>query len=78
MYMPERFGRYWLHEKIGHGGMAEIYRATIGPDPGAYAFELALKRMHAHLEKDPNQVDMLKLVIRRKRNPTNGKPESRS
>lgn len=56
--MPERFGRYWLHEKIGHGGMAEIYRATIGPDPSTYAFDLALKRMHEHLERDQSQVDM--------------------
>jgi len=47
-----------MAERFGHGGMAEIYRATMGPDPATYAFELALKRMHAHLEKDPTQVDM--------------------
>ena len=56
--MAERFGRYWLHEKIGHGGMAEIFRATIGPDSETYAFDLALKRLHAHLERDQSQVDM--------------------
>ncbi|MBI5509145.1 MAG: protein kinase [Deltaproteobacteria bacterium] len=56
--MAERFGRYWLQEKIGHGGMAEIFRATIGPDPQTYAFDLALKRMHAGLEKDQAAVDM--------------------
>lgn len=54
--MAQRFGRYWLHEKIGHGGMAEIFRATIGPDEQTYAFELAIKRLHAELEKDPKQV----------------------
>ena len=26
--MPERFGRYWLHERIGQGGMAEVFRAS--------------------------------------------------
>jgi serine/threonine protein kinase len=56
--MPERFGRYWLHERIGHGGMAEIFRATIGPDPSTYAFDLAVKRMHAHMEADQGHVDM--------------------
>ncbi|MEE8410621.1 MAG: serine/threonine-protein kinase, partial [Myxococcota bacterium] len=56
--MPERFGRYWLHEQIGHGGMAEIFRATVGPDPESYAFDLALKRMHAPLEKDRSRVEM--------------------
>ena len=54
--MAQRFGRYWLHEKIGHGGMAEIFRATIGPDEQTYAFELAIKRLHGELEKDPKQV----------------------
>ena len=56
--MAERFGRFWLQEKIGHGGMAEIFRATIGPDPDTYAFDLAIKRMHAGLEKDQTHVDM--------------------
>src|SRR5690349_19522072 len=56
--MANRFGRYWLHEKIGHGGMAEIFRATIGPDPATFAFELAIKRLPAHLEKDQAQVRM--------------------
>ena len=45
--MAQRFGRFWLHEKIGQGGMAEIFRATIGPDPTTYAFDIALKRLHA-------------------------------
>jgi serine/threonine protein kinase len=56
--MAERFGRYWLHKKIGHGGMAEVFRATIGPDPETYAFDVALKRLHSHLEGDQSQVDM--------------------
>ncbi len=56
--MAERFGRYWLHEKIGQGGMAEIFRATIGPDPETYAFDLVIKRLMPALEKDQGQVDM--------------------
>ncbi len=56
--MPQRFGRYWLHEQIGRGGMAEVFRATIGPDPSTFAFELALKRLLPQLQKDPAQVDM--------------------
>lgn len=55
---PQAFGRYWLQEKIGHGGMAEVFRATLGPDPETYAFDIALKRMHPHLEHDQSQVDM--------------------
>lgn len=53
-----RFGRYWLHERIGHGGMAEVHRATIGPDPATYAFDFAVKRLRNELAKDPSQVDM--------------------
>lgn len=55
---PQKFGRYWLQEKMGHGGMAEVFRATLGPDPHTYAFDIALKRLHPHLEGDRNQVDM--------------------
>lgn len=56
--MAQRFGRYWLQEKIGHGGMAEVFRATIGPDPQTFAFELALKRLHPELQRDRVMVDM--------------------
>lgn len=56
--MAQRFGRFWLHEKIGQGGMAEIFRATIGPDPQTYAFDVAVKRLHAALTRDTQQVDM--------------------
>ncbi len=56
--MAQRFGRFWLHEKIGQGGMAEIFRATIGPDAQTYAFDIAVKRLHAALTRDTQQVDM--------------------
>jgi serine/threonine-protein kinase len=56
--MAQRFGRFWLHEKIGQGGMAEIFRATIGPDPQTYAFDLAVTRLPTVLTRDTQQVDM--------------------
>ncbi|MBN1960786.1 MAG: protein kinase [Deltaproteobacteria bacterium] len=56
--MAQRFGRYWLQEKIGHGGMAEVFRATIGPDAQTYAFDLALKRLHPELIQERAMVDM--------------------
>jgi serine/threonine-protein kinase len=56
--MPQKFGRFWLHEKIGHGGMAEIFRASVGPDPDTYSVEVAVKRLHTNLCRDSSQVDM--------------------
>jgi len=56
--MPQQFGRFWLHEKVGHGGMAEIFRASVGPDPAAYKFQIAVKRLHPHLISDRSHVDM--------------------
>ena len=50
--MPQRFGRYWLHEKIGQGGMADVYRASMGPDADSAGFELAIKRLRAELAGD--------------------------
>lgn len=55
--MAQRFGRYWLHEKVGHGGMAEIFRASLGRDPQNYAFDVALKRLHDRLQASQMQVD---------------------
>ncbi len=56
--MAQRFGRYWLQEKIGHGGMAEVFRATVGKDPDVYSFDFALKRLHVELLEDQRQRDM--------------------
>lgn len=56
--MPQRFGRFWLHEKIGHGGMAEIFRASVGPDPAKYDVEVAVKRLHGKWCRDKSQIDM--------------------
>ena len=37
---PERFGRYVLLDRIGAGGMAEVYRAVM---PGAHKIELTIE-----------------------------------
>jgi eukaryotic-like serine/threonine-protein kinase len=54
---PQRFGKYVLIEKIGQGGMAEIFKAK---SYGSAGFEklLVIKRILPHLVKDPNFVDM--------------------
>jgi serine/threonine protein kinase len=45
-------GRYQCHERIGSGGLAEIFRATVA---GALGFEatVALKLLHPHLHDQP-------------------------
>ncbi|MEM6731319.1 MAG: diguanylate cyclase, partial [Myxococcota bacterium] len=55
---PVPFGRFWLHERIGRGGMADVYRATVGEDPYRFSLEFALKRMHDALLDDSAFVDM--------------------
>lgn len=37
-------GKYLLHERIGMGGMAEVFRATYSPE-GGFAKQVALKRV---------------------------------
>ena len=44
MQLPHRLGRYLLTEKIGQGGMAEIYRAKQAGD-GKFAKEIVIKRL---------------------------------
>ncbi|MEL6547401.1 MAG: serine/threonine-protein kinase, partial [Myxococcota bacterium] len=58
MGAPVRFGRFWLHERIGRGGMADVYRATVGEEPYRFSLEFALKRMHDALLDDPMFVEM--------------------
>jgi serine/threonine protein kinase len=54
---PQRYGKYELLERIGEGGMAEVFRARL---PGAAGFEkiLVLKRILPHLAKKPDFVSM--------------------
>jgi diguanylate cyclase (GGDEF)-like protein len=56
--VPQRFGRFWLHEKVAQGGMAELFRASIGPDPDVYTFDFLIKRLQPGLLSDPQHASM--------------------
>lgn len=51
-FVPERFGRYVLTERLGQGGMAEVFRAVV---PGDHGFRRAvvLKRILAEHSSSP-------------------------
>ncbi len=56
-FEPERFGKYFLVDKIATGGMAEIFKAkTFGH--GGFENLLVIKRILAHLGEDPEFVEM--------------------
>lgn len=57
--MLERFGRYELLERIGAGGMAEVFRARLVVAPGAEKV-LAIKRILPALSADP---ELLRLFV---------------
>jgi eukaryotic-like serine/threonine-protein kinase len=40
----ELLGKYFLHERIGSGGMAEVFRATYSPE-GGFEKQVAIKRL---------------------------------
>lgn len=54
---PLRYGKYELLERIGDGGMAEVFRARL---PGVAGFEktVVIKRMLPHLASKPRFVEM--------------------
>lgn len=52
---PIEFGKYQLLEKIGQGGMAEVFYA-LSRGQGGFTKEVALKRVLAHLGEDPDFV----------------------
>ena len=54
---PAKFGKYLLVERIGVGGMAEVFKAKIF---GAEGFErlVAIKRILPHLVEDDDFVKM--------------------
>ena len=49
--MPERFGNYVVHERLGSGGMATVHRATLS-GIGGFERSVALKRLLPHLAHD--------------------------
>ncbi len=57
MSLPQNFGRYTLTQRLGVGGMAEVYRATT-PRPGDVELEVCLKRILPHCSADPEFVRM--------------------
>lgn len=51
---PTALGPYSLHERLGAGGAATVFRATRTDDPSATA--VAIKRLHPHLVPDAHAV----------------------
>ncbi|MDX2023020.1 MAG: serine/threonine-protein kinase [Deltaproteobacteria bacterium] len=54
---PERYGRYVLLERIGQGGMAEVFRAVARGTQGFQRI-LVVKRILPDLSRDPKFVQM--------------------
>lgn len=60
--LPQALGRYTLVERVGGGGMATVYRATLhawaGGSEGAFEKEVAVKVIRPELSSDPQFVQM--------------------
>lgn len=52
-------GKYLIHERIGVGGMAEVFRATYSPE-GGFEKRVALKRVLPSYTKDPEFIAMFR------------------
>ncbi len=55
--LEPRLGRYRLHHELASGGMASVYLASVESEEG-FSKIVALKRIHEHLAKDPEFVEM--------------------
>src|SRR5688572_14815774 len=53
----KQFGKYYLLERIGAGGMAEVFRA-VAMGPEGFQRPLVIKRMLPHLSQDRTFVEM--------------------
>lgn len=56
--LPQNFGRYILRERVGRGGMAEVFRASL-PGFGGFEKPVAIKRMFREFSHDAAFVEML-------------------
>lgn len=56
--LPQTFGRYVLRERVGRGGMAEVFRASQGGF-GGFDKDVAIKRMFREFSHDTAFVQML-------------------
>jgi serine/threonine-protein kinase len=63
--LPRRFGSYLLFDRIGRGGMADIYLARLGTELGG-SRRVVVKEILPHLARDPrfarSLIDEAKLV----------------
>lgn len=55
--LPHSFGRYLLQERIGGGGMASVYRASLSAE-GGFEKEVAVKVIRSELSEDPQFIRM--------------------
>src|SRR3954467_5396427 len=56
--IPTLIDRYELHGEIASGGMARVHLGRL-VGPGGFGRTVAIKRLHPHLAKEPEFVDML-------------------
>ena len=56
-FEARRFGAYTLEARLGHGGMAEVFRANREGVAG-FARTCVVKRILGHHNEDPSFVDM--------------------
>ncbi len=56
-------GKYIIHERLGAGGMAEVFRATYSPE-GGFEKPVAIKRILASYAGDPEFLDLFRREAR--------------
>jgi serine/threonine-protein kinase len=59
----DMLGRYLLRERLGRGGMGEVYRATYSPD-GGFVRNVAVKKLRTNLSADPVFVEAFRAEAR--------------